>query len=45
MIVDLDALNGWLNGTPSWSYQTSSPGWRRRRSYGSRPTTPTPPCG
>ncbi|MCP3994778.1 MAG: ABC transporter permease [bacterium] len=23
MIVDLDALNGWLNGTPSWSFQTA----------------------
>ena len=23
MIVDLDALNGWLNGTPTWSFQTA----------------------
>lgn len=23
MIVDLDALNGWLNGSPSWSFRTS----------------------
>ncbi len=23
MIVDLDALNGWLNGTPAWSFQTA----------------------
>ncbi len=23
MIVDLDAMNGWLNGTPSWSFQTA----------------------
>lgn len=23
MIVDLDAMNGWLNGTPSWSYQSA----------------------
>ena len=23
MIVDLDALNGWLNGAPSWSFQTA----------------------
>ena len=23
MIVDLDAMNGWLNGTPTWSFQTA----------------------
>ncbi|MCP4304111.1 MAG: ABC transporter permease [bacterium] len=23
MIVDLDALNGWLNGPPSWSFKTA----------------------
>jgi ABC-type lipoprotein release transport system permease subunit len=23
MIVDLDALNGWLNGTPTWSFQSA----------------------
>jgi len=23
MIVDLDALNGWMNGTPSWSFESA----------------------
>ena len=23
MIVDLDTLNGWMNGTPTWSFQTA----------------------
>ena len=23
MIIDLDALSAWLNGTPAWSFQTA----------------------